>query len=168
MSDSILIYEQLKANDAAVKELTSAFGTFVIAVSNNTTALQALTQKVGTLLTKADDLNGMVADLQTALTQNTNTTQSVVSLMTTQHQELMDALANPDPTQAVADARAVVQAFQANTQALADAVAANPDPNAPPTPTPPTTNPTETTPTETTPPDVLTPTADNPSGVQPA
>lgn len=127
--------------------------------------LQALSQKVGQLLTKADDLNKLVQDMQAELQANTDTTQSVVTLMTKEHEELLAALGNPDPTAAVAAAQTVLQAFAANRQALADAVAANPEPTPP---SPPPTAPTPPTQPSPNPPTTLSPSSSNPTGVQPA
>lgn len=166
---SIAIWEKLKEIASGQDALLSSYNRLTATISDK---LTTLTQKVDTLLTKTDDLNGLVTDLQGEVTAQTNVVQSVVTLMTTQHEELLAALDNPNPTQAIADARTVLTAFASNRQALADAVAANAGPTTPPNPptggtTPPDTG-TGTGGTEQPPPDVLTPTADNPSGVQPA
>ncbi len=66
------------------------------------------------------------------VTAQTGTVNSVVTLLGTIHQELLDAIAagsDPATLQSIADK------IDANTTALADAVVANPDPT-PPAPTP--------------------------------
>jgi hypothetical protein len=68
-------------------------------------------------------------DLQTKLTSMEGKQDMVVALLGTIHQELVDILATgvtPEKVQALADR------IDADTQKLADAAAANPDPTPPP------------------------------------
>jgi len=61
--------------------------------------------------------------LEAELTKNTDATQSVVVLITTLRQEIIDAGTDPAKLQVITDK------LQANTQALADAAVANTDPS---------------------------------------
>jgi chromosome segregation ATPase len=89
-----------------------------------TKELQRIGQQLGVVAEKQEETMADLAALQAEVQQNSDVTQSAVTLIQGLSQQLKDAIAANDP----AAIQAVVDQLDANTQSLADAVANVPHP----------------------------------------
>lgn len=81
--------------------------------------LDALLNETGLILDRQEILMATMAELQAAVTRNTDVDESVLTLLAGISQQLKDAQGDPA---AIAD---VIAKLDANTQKMADAVSAN-------------------------------------------